>query len=68
MPEAEIMTFGSRSSFIAFDSSELTETSSPSKYSGFIPAFSSARASSSRKLVSHWRNTLVASIASGLST
>ena len=39
-----------------------------SKTSGLTPRASSARVSSSRKLVSHCRNTLVASMASGLST
>ena len=68
MPEAEIITFGSGFSFIARDSSALTLTSRPSKARGFTPRASTARASSSKNDVSHCKNTLVASTASGLST
>ena len=67
MPDAEIITFGSGLSFIALDSAALTLTSRPSKASGFTPRASTARASASRKDVSHCKNTLVASTARGLS-
>ena len=68
MPLAEMMTFGVLSSFIATESSFDTESLRPGNMSGFTPERMTACISSSTNSVSHWRNTVVASMASGLST
>ena len=68
MPLEERMTLGVRSLLSAMESSLETAVCRSSKYSGFTPLRMSARASSSRKLVSVCKKTRVASLASGLST
>ena len=68
MPEADKITFGFSLRLIILDSSEVIVVRNPWKISGLIPCSTRASASASKQDFTFLLNTLVASIASGLST
>ena len=67
MPEADMITFGLSIKLICLESSLPVEIFSPGNTSGLIPELTSFKAASSKQPFMFFVNTLVASIASGLS-